>query len=107
MNKSILYYSVNFVLGAIFSFIGFINTFWGNDPFYGLFIILISIIFYLPLINLVLDKIPQKAMLIIKIILGFFIVWSSLGVGELFNKIELMEQNFPLPKNDSPYNNFD
>lgn len=92
---------VNFMLGLMFSFIGFVNTFWGNDPFYGLAIILISIIFYLPFINFIINKIPKKTMFFIKIILGFMIIWSSLGVGELFEKIDLMKLNFPLPRYES------
>jgi len=105
MKNSILSYSINTLLGMLFSFIGFLNTFWGNDPYYGLCIILTSFIFYFPLINFVIGKIPKKALLILKIILGLFIIWSSLGVGELFDKLELMNKHFPLPRNESIINN--
>jgi len=47
----------------------------------------------------------KRALLISKIILGVLIIWSSLGVGELFEKIELMHTHFPLPKNDKLHNN--
>ena len=30
---------------------------------------------------------------IVKILLGIFILWASLGVGELFDKIELMKMD--------------
>jgi len=101
MKKSILSTIGNLTLGILFSFIGFVNTFWGNDPFYGLVIILISLIFYLPFVNTVLEKVPEKLQLILKILIGFLIVWSSLGVGELFDKIDLMKKSFPLPSYES------
>ncbi|MDP5092475.1 MAG: hypothetical protein NWQ17_04155 [Polaribacter sp.] len=97
MEKSTIRIIINLLFGLLFFYIGFVNTFWGNDPFYGLFIILLSILFFLPIINLFIEKIPQKTLLILKIILGLFIIWSSLGVGELFDKIELMKMSFPLP----------
>jgi glucose uptake protein GlcU len=97
MKKSTINIIINLLFGLLFFYIGFVNTFWGNDPFYGLFIIFLSILFFLPIINLFIEKIPQKALFILKIILGLFIIWSSLGVGELFDKIELMKMSFPLP----------
>lgn len=97
MKKSAIINSVNALIGLLFFYIGFVNTFWGNDPFYGLFIILVSLIFFLPIINAIIEKIPQKTILILKIVLAFFIIWSSLGVGELFDKIEIMKNSFPIP----------
>lgn len=101
MKTSILSTVTNLTFGLLCFFIGFVNTFWGNDPFFGLAIILVSVLFLMPLLNLILEKIPKKSLLIIKIIIGIFIVWASLGVGELFNKIELMTQRFPLPSYES------
>ena len=97
MKKSTIRIIINLLFGLLFFYIGFVNTFWGNDPFYGLFIILLSILFFLPIINLFIEKIPQKTLFILKIILGLFIIWSGLGVGELLDKIELMKMSFPLP----------
>ena len=101
MKKSDITLIVNTVFGLLFILIGFINTFWGNDPFYGLFIILLSIVFFLPIINFIIEKIPQKTLFILKIVLGLFIIWSSLGVGELFDKIEIMKSSFPVPSYES------
>lgn len=97
MKASIKSTIVNLLVGLLISFIGFVNTFWGNDPYYGLSIILASVIFYLPIVNLILERISNKTQLIFKVIIGFFIIWSSLGVGELFDKIDLMNRNFPSP----------
>ncbi|MBS3992992.1 MAG: hypothetical protein KGZ87_04670 [Bacteroidetes bacterium] len=97
MKNSIQLALLNLVFGVLFSCIGFVNMFWGNDPFFGLFITVLSVVFYLPFLNLVLDKIPKKLMLGGKILIGLFIIWASLGVGELADKIELMVYNFPIP----------
>jgi hypothetical protein len=97
MKKSTSNILVNLVFGLLFFYIGFVNTFWGNDPFYGLLIILLSLVFFSPIINVIIEKIPQKKVFILKIVLGVLIIWSSLGVGELFDKIELMNIIFPLP----------
>lgn len=97
MKKSASTLIINTVFGLLFILIGFTNTFWGNDTYFGLFIILLSIVFFLPIINFIIEKIPQKTLLILKILLGLFIIWTSLGVGELFDKIEIMKSSFPLP----------
>ena len=83
--------------GLAFSAIGFINIFWGNDPFFGVLIFAASLIYYLPLINAVQKALGNKVTVTAKYILGFFILWASLGVGELFDKVELMLSNFPYP----------
>lgn len=101
MKKSIFSIAGNFLIGLVLSFIGFVNTFWGNDPFYGLAIILISLIFYLPLLNLIWAKVPKRGKIIFKTLIGLLIIWSSLGVGELFDKIDLMRKSFPLPSYES------
>ena len=72
--------------------IGVVSTFWGNDPGFGVFILLLSFVYFLP-VNAILKKmagfsIPRMG--IVKVLLGVFILWASLGVGELFHKIDLM-----------------
>ena len=87
--------SVSF--GVLFSFIGFANAYWGNDPYFGLAIICISVFYYLPLIDFSRTLFSPKFFFILKIILGFFILWSSAGVGELEDKLEIMFESFPYP----------
>ena len=70
--------------------IGIVNTFWGNDPGFGVFLILLSLV-YVPPLNVTLKEKTGLAIPgIAKIALGVFIMWASLGVGELFDKINLM-----------------
>ena len=91
-NNSIVLNIISWIFGVVFFAIGIVNTFWGNDPGFGVFIVLLSLVYFLP-VNDILKKmtgfsIPRMG--IVKVVLGFFILWASLGVGELFDKIDLM-----------------
>lgn len=83
---------ISWIFGVVFFAIGVVNTFWGNDPGFGVFIILLSFVYFLP-VNDILKKMTNfsiPGMGIVKIVLGIFILWAALGVGELFGKIDLM-----------------
>ena len=86
---------VSFLFALLFSWIGFVNTFWGNDPYFGLIIFALSFIYYLPLIKMIERNFNFVLKRRIMIVLGVLILWASLGVGELFDKIELMRQSLP------------
>jgi hypothetical protein len=91
-NNSIVLNLISWLFSIVFFSIGVVNMFWGNDPEFGVFIVLLSFVYFLPA-NDILKKmtgfsIPRMGM--IKILLGFFILWAALGVGELFDKIDLM-----------------
>jgi hypothetical protein len=86
---------VSFLFALLFSWIGFVNTFWGNDPYFGLIIFALSFIYYLPLIKMIERNFNFVLIRRIMIVLGVLILWASLGVGELFDKIELMRQSLP------------
>jgi hypothetical protein len=89
MNKSIPK-AVSLFFGLLFSFIGFVNLFWGNDPFFGLFILILSLVYYPPVQRLIESKTGFPIPGLAKFAIGAFIIWSSVGVGELFDKIDLM-----------------
>lgn len=87
---------ISWIFGTLFFAIGFVNTFWGNDPAFGVFIILLSLIYFLP-VNEIMKKITGyriPKMRLLKILVGIFIIWAAMGVGELFDKIELMMNDF-------------
>lgn len=95
-SSSIVLNIISWIFGAVFFAIGVINTFWGNDLGFGVFIILLSLVYFLP-VNDILKKMTGfkiPGIGIVKILLGIFIFWASLGVGELFGKIELMMTDF-------------
>ncbi len=65
--------------------VGLINTFWGNDPEFGGFTVLFSLVYFLP-VNAIIKRLTDfsiPGMGILKIILGILIFWAALGVGEL------------------------
>lgn len=80
----------SWLFGIVVLAIGIINTFWGNDTGYGIFIFLLSFVYFPPATAYFKKVSGISVPLMAKIILGLFILWSALGVGELFNKIELM-----------------
>ncbi|MDI6048889.1 MAG: hypothetical protein Q8R22_11155 [Flavobacterium sp.] len=89
-NKSNVWNIISWGFGIVVLVIGIINTFWGNDLGFGVFLIVLSVV-YFPPTNVIFKKITGFSIpLVIKILLGLFIIWAALGVGELFNKIELM-----------------
>jgi len=78
------------LFGLLALAIGLINTFWGNDAGFGIFIMVLALVFF-PLVGaFVKEKIGFAVPRIAKWLLGFFILWAALGVGELFDKIHLM-----------------
>ena len=86
----------SWIFGILAAAIGIVNTFCGNDPGFGIFVLLLSLLYFLP-VNELLKKatgfhIPKMGW--IKVGVGVFIIWASLGVGELFDKIDLMLAGF-------------
>lgn len=89
-NNSAIGNSISWLFGIAAFAIGVVNTFWGNDPGFGIFILLLSFVFFPPA-NTLLKKWTGFAIPgIAKIVLALFICWASVGVGELFDKIDLM-----------------
>jgi hypothetical protein len=89
---------IGWIFGIAVFAAGVVNTFWGNDPGFGVFILLLSFVYFPPTSNM-LSAISKQAVgfpvpKIGKIVLGIFIVWATFGVGELFDKIDLMMQDY-------------
>lgn len=83
------------ILSWLFVFaVGIINTFWGNDPGFGIFLILLSFVYFPPVNQVVKILFGFSVPVILKVLLAVFIIWAALGVGELFDKIELMRMDF-------------
>ena len=85
---------LSWLLGLLFSSIGVVNMFWGNDPIFGIFLFALSLIFYPPINTLFKKCTGFSISRAVKIVVGLFIFWSSLGVGELFDKIDLMLKHY-------------
>lgn len=92
-NKPIFRNALSWIFGAIVLAIGLVNIFWGNDPIFGVFIALLALV-YVPQVNTLFKKITGiRIHFVVKILLGLFILWAALGVGELFDKIDMMLQS--------------
>jgi uncharacterized membrane protein len=95
-NNSIVLNVIGWLFGAVVFAIGVVNTFWGNDTGFGVFIIILSLVYFLPVNDIIkrTNEFLNTRMGIVKIVLGVFILWAALGVGELFDKINLMTMTF-------------
>jgi hypothetical protein len=81
---------LNWFVAVLFSTIGIVNCFVGNDPEFGVFILILSLLFYPPLRLVFQQKTGRKIPALVLILLGLFVFWSSLGVGELLEKINMI-----------------
>ncbi|ALJ00915.1 hypothetical protein [Rufibacter tibetensis] len=92
MNKALNFGGsiVSWFFGLVVFAIGLVNTFWGNDPGFGLFLILLSFV-YFPAANRMLKlRTGYSIPILVKFSLAIFIIVAALGVGKLFDKIDLM-----------------
>lgn len=85
---------VGWLFGLMALAIGVVNTFWGNDPGFGIFIILLAFAFFPPVNAFIKQQTGFAIPRVAKWLLGLFILWASVGVGELSDKIHLMMASF-------------
>lgn len=88
--KTIVSNILSWLFGIIFFAMGVVNTFWGNDPLLGIGLLVLSFVYFPPATELLREKTGFTIPGIAKIILAMFLLWVTLGVGELFYKIDLM-----------------
>ncbi|HEX2533436.1 MAG TPA: hypothetical protein VHK69_06855 [Chitinophagaceae bacterium] len=81
---------IGWLFGSTVLAIGVVNTFWGNDPGFGLFLVLLSFVYYPPAHARLRQWTGFSIPVVIKFLLAVFIIWAALGVGELFAKVDLM-----------------
>ena len=92
-NKANVWNIVSWIFGIAVFAAGLLNIFWGNDPQFGVMIVLLSFVYFPPANTLFTKWTRRSIPVIAKIILGILIIWATLGVGELFAKIELMKMD--------------
>ncbi len=84
---------IGWLFGTLVLAAGIINTFWGEPAGFGVFLMLLSLVYFLP-VNTIFKRLTGYSIpgiRLLKILLALFIIWAAMGVGELFNKIELMQ----------------
>ena len=79
---------------------GFVQSFWGNDPYLGWAITLTaSVIIAKPLSSYAQQfRLSTRRHDAVTIFVFVLIMWISLGVGELPEKTEMMLDRFPEPR---------
>ena len=93
-NQSVLAAIISWMFGILFLAIGLLNIFWGNDPGYGIAVSLLSLIYFPPVIHFLKNVVGLSIPFMVHVILGVLIMWTALGVAELFDKINLMLKDF-------------
>jgi hypothetical protein len=94
INNSCVWNTISWIFGVVVFAIGVLNIFWGNDLGFGVFVLFLSFVYFPPITSLLKVKFGFSIHYALKILLGIFIIWGALGVGELFAKIDLMLMNF-------------
>ncbi|HMO32953.1 MAG TPA: hypothetical protein PKE63_10605 [Lacibacter sp.] len=91
---SFLTTAAGWLAGLLFAAIGLVNVFWGNDALFGVFLVGLALLFFPPVNRLLQQKTGFAIPVFVKLLGAAFIIWASLGVGELPQKIDLMLQSF-------------
>ena len=95
LNYKTLWLNILSYLFGIISFaVGLINIFWGNDQGFGIFLCLLSFVYFPPLTHLLKEWTGFAIPGLIKVLLAVFIIWASMGVGELPEKVDMMMNDF-------------
>ncbi len=88
--NSVITNLIGWIFGIAVFAAGVINIFWGNDPLFGVFILALSFVYFPPAIVFVQKVIGLSIHWTLKILLAASVIVATLGVGELFEKIDLM-----------------
>jgi hypothetical protein len=86
------------VAGILF-YVGFVQTFWGNDPYLGWGITVIAGLVFVEPAGYIMARFKLSGRRY-EVVLGVTLVvvlWISLGVGELWDKTQLMLEHLPMP----------
>ena len=81
------------LLGLLFGMIGIINLITPNDPGYGIFVLLCSLLFYPGVWGFVAKRFPVRMHAAWLIVLWLFLLWTALGAGDLFPKVHYVRYN--------------
>jgi|SRR6056297_2059862 len=86
-NKFNFWFFVNWLFGILVFIDGLLNLFRGNDFGFGVFLIILSLV-YFPFTNNYINSFFKKKFnltvnYLFKIALGIFIIWATLAVGAL------------------------
>lgn len=81
---------ISSLFGILFMAVGLVNIFWGNDPFFGVFILALALLYFPPVTAWLKSRTGFSIPGWVRVPMAFFILWAAMGVGELPGKIDLM-----------------
>lgn len=84
---------ISWIFGITVFAAGLVNVFWGHQPEFGVFIVLLSFVYFPPVTEVVRQRFGWRVPVVLKILLGIAIFGILLGVGELVDKIDLMKRD--------------
>ena len=87
------------IVAGILFYVGFVQTFWGNDPYLGWGITVIAALVFAEPAGYIMARFKLSGRRY-EVVLGVTLVvvlWISLGVGELWDKTQLMLEHLPMP----------
>jgi hypothetical protein len=87
------------IVAGILFYVGFVQTFWGNDPYLGWGITVIAGLVFVEPAGYIMARFKLSGRRY-EVVLGVTLVvvlWISLGVGELWDKTQLMLEHLPMP----------
>ena len=87
------------IVAGILFYVGFVQTFWGNDPYLGWGITVIAGLVFVEPAGYIMARFKLSGRRY-EVVLGVTLVvvlWVSLGVGELWDKTQLMLEHLPMP----------
>jgi hypothetical protein len=82
------------LFGVLVLCMGMVNAGWGNDPWFGVFLMLCALAYFPPMEALATKWTGLSLPPWLKGLLGLFILWAAVGVGELADKVDMMRQSF-------------
>jgi ABC-type maltose transport system permease subunit len=92
-------YLFTIIVAGILFYVGFVQTFWGNDPYLGWGITVIAGLVFVEPAGYIMARFKLSGRRY-EVVLGVTLVvvlWISLGVGELWDKTQLMLEHLPMP----------
>jgi ABC-type maltose transport system permease subunit len=87
------------IVAGILFYVGFVQTFWGNASYLGWGITVIAGLVFVEPAGYIMARFKLSARRY-EVVLGVTLVvvlWISLGVGELWDKTQLMLEHLPMP----------
>ncbi len=93
LHKPVITNIISSIFGLLFLAIAVLNMLYGNDFWFGVMIANLSLLYFPPIPEMIRKVTGFSVHWSVKLVIALFILWSAVGVGELFDKIEMMKSD--------------